>query len=84
VAVILGDGRGELVFDERYSFAGFPLAVDLGDLDGDGDLDVVASSFERAVFEIFDNDGSGRLTRRADALRASVCRLLCGPARSRW
>jgi hypothetical protein len=72
VAVITGDGRGELALAERYPFSGFPLAVDLGDLDGDGDLDVVTSSFEQAVFGIFENDGSGRLTRRTDELRASA------------
>lgn len=61
VAISLNDGSGGLM-DPTYlaeSNALFPLAIDLGDLDGDNDLDIVTSNYSSSTYQIFYNDGSG-------------------------
>ena len=67
LTTITGVGDGQLNTAQTYSLAenneGFPLAVDLGDLDGGGDLDVVTADFRTRLFLIHENDGSGALTR---------------------
>jgi hypothetical protein len=75
--VLLGDGRGNLILTQSLRTGFFPLAVDLGDLDGDSDLDVVISSFSRD-WRIFENDGTGNLTLNATypASRAGSCAVL--------
>ena len=64
-AILLGNGDGTLQPPTTYNlramgsgFNGFPLATDLGDLDGDGDLDWVTSSFD-GEFLVLLNDGAG-------------------------
>ncbi|MEQ1895242.1 MAG: FG-GAP-like repeat-containing protein, partial [Planctomycetota bacterium] len=37
-------------------------STDLGDLDGDGDLDLVVSSYGNGYWRMFRNDGSGAYT----------------------
>jgi len=36
-----------------------PRHTSLGDIDGDGDLDIVTSAFHSDAFAVFKNDGSG-------------------------
>lgn len=58
--MLLGDGTGQLgtvsLLDVPDSEN--PIAIDLGDLDGDGDLDCVVSA-GRGNWHVFSNDGSG-------------------------
>jgi hypothetical protein len=60
-AILLGDGAGGLAPPVTMPTDPFPLATDLGDLDGDGDLDWLTSSFGGDWF-VFTNDGSGTFT----------------------
>ena len=59
-AVAFGDGTGALSQPVHYSPPDhyFPLAVDLGDLDGDGDLDIVTSNYSSDSYTVFKNDGT--------------------------
>ncbi|MFQ5462178.1 MAG: FG-GAP-like repeat-containing protein [Phycisphaerae bacterium] len=57
-SILLGDGTGGLFGLQTYPTDPFGLATDLGDLDGDGDLDWITSSFGGDWF-LFTNDGSG-------------------------
>jgi hypothetical protein len=67
LTVFRGSGTGTMQVVRAYSAEQdaiplmFPLAVDLGDLDGDGDLDVVVSNFQ-GVWNLLRNDGAGGLT----------------------
>jgi hypothetical protein len=58
---LLGDGAGGLAEPVTYPVSGDPLAVDLGDIDGDGDLDVVTSEYAGDRFTIYENAGDGTL-----------------------
>ena len=60
-AVVFGDGEGGLSAPDHYSLANatFQLAIDLGDLDGDGDLDMLTSNYSSATYTVFENDGNG-------------------------
>lgn len=64
LVVLFGDGSGGLQEPVNYvpGNFNFPLAVDLGDLDGDGDLDLVASCYQSANYTVFENDGAGFYT----------------------
>ncbi len=57
-SILLGDGTGGVTLNNRYDCDNFPLATDLGDMDGDGDLDWVLSSFQGDWF-LFENLGGG-------------------------
>lgn len=59
--VLVGDGQGNLAAPAIYPIDVGGLAVDLGDLDGDGDLDMITSSFSGDWF-MFANDGAGQFT----------------------
>jgi len=78
--VLLGDGAGNL--SEPTTLLSpdmvFPLAVDLGDLDGDGDLDMVTSNYTSANYLLFENDGLGnfQLAKILDAPNRASCAIL--------
>jgi len=76
-AILLGDGAGGLGPPTDYVTDPFPLATDLGDLDGDGDLDWVTSSFAGDWY-YFENDGSGAFEFREafPAPEAASCSLV--------
>ncbi|MBL7809874.1 MAG: VCBS repeat-containing protein [Saprospiraceae bacterium] len=59
--LILGDGHGGL-FDSVIlpgSSEIYPQDIDAGDLDGDGDIDIVATCYDASYHSLFRNDGSG-------------------------
>lgn len=76
-AILLGDGNGQLAPPQLYATDPFGLATDLGDIDGDGDLDWVTSSFSGDWF-LFTNNGSGTFSfaQEFDAPLAASCALL--------
>ncbi|MCH7812729.1 MAG: VCBS repeat-containing protein [Planctomycetes bacterium] len=76
-AILFGDGTGNLAPPTTVLTDAFPLATDLGDLDGDGDLDWVTSSFLGDWF-LFTNDGQGAFAFHQEFLapQAASCALL--------
>ena len=56
--IFLNDGSGTLAVGTSYATDDFPLASDIGDLDGDGDLDWITSSYGGDWF-LFENEGDG-------------------------
>ncbi len=76
-AVLLGDGAGGLAPPVRYATDPFTIATDLGDLDGDGDLDWVTSSYA-GDWWIYANDGAGVFTfvREFASPTAASCALI--------
>lgn len=64
MAVAFGDGAGQLSEPTHYTHSTlrFPLAIDLGDLDGDGDIDIVTSNYSGPTFAVFENDGAGNFS----------------------
>jgi hypothetical protein len=75
-AVLRGDGSGGLAAAAVHPIDPFGLASDLGDLDGDGDLDWVTSSY-RGDWRLFENRGGVLAVGREIAPRtAASCALL--------
>ncbi|MEO1263645.1 MAG: FG-GAP-like repeat-containing protein [Bacteroidota bacterium] len=79
-AVAFGSGNGSLGVPTFYTPAdhSFPLAVDLGDIDGDNDLDIVTSNYSSDTYTVFENDGNGLFTPAVTLLApaASSCAIL--------
>ncbi|HET7294023.1 MAG TPA: FG-GAP-like repeat-containing protein [Vicinamibacteria bacterium] len=75
-SVLRGDGRGGLEAARLYPIAPFGLASDLGDMDGDGDLDWLTSSYS-GEWRLFDNRGDGGFDLRSlfRAPQAASCAL---------
>src|SRR5262245_44456054 len=61
-ALLRGNGDGTLDAPVFVSMPGHTPASDLGDLDGDGDLDWILSSFGGGVWRIYVNDGNGNFS----------------------
>jgi hypothetical protein len=63
VTILLGDGKGKLAVQQTVSgtFLNKPFAIDLGDIDGDKDLDVVVSNYS-GNWQILLNDGTSKVT----------------------
>lgn len=59
--ILLGDGAGNLAPPQQYNGEFFPIATDFGDLDGDGDLDWITSSYS-GDFNLYENNGMGVFT----------------------
>lgn len=60
-AILLGDGQGRTSAPVTFPTDPFTIATDLGDIDGDGDLDWVTSSFSGDWF-LFLNNGQGHFS----------------------
>jgi FG-GAP-like repeat/Bacterial Ig-like domain len=79
-AVLFGDGAGGLSQPTHYAPPNcqFPLAVDIGDIDGDGDMDFVTSNYSSDNYTVFENDGNGQFTMPVtlQAPAASSCAIL--------
>ncbi len=74
MTVHFNEGNGRLsgqIFSISPEQALFPLAIDAGDLDGDGDLDLVTSNYQSATFTVFENDGTGDFSTSVHVLRSS-------------
>jgi hypothetical protein len=77
-AILLGNGDGTLQAGVNVNLGANPgtiIATDLGDLDGDGDLDWVLSSFGGSRWYVLLNNGQGAfsLLRTIDAPSAGSC-----------
>lgn len=77
-AILLGNGNGTLqagVTVPLGSGSSTIIATDLGDLDGDGDLDWVLSSFGGSRWYVMSNNGQGAFTvnRQITAPNAGSC-----------
>ena len=55
----MGDGTLHEPLTVQMNDITLPIAVDLGDIDGDGYLDMVTSNYESANFVVWRNDGTG-------------------------
>ena len=55
-SVRFNDGSGVFSGSSNYAVGSYPYDVALGDLDGDGDLDVVTSNIGDATFSVRFND----------------------------
>ena len=75
--ILFGDGAGALSPPTTYPTDPFALATDLGDIDGDGDLDWITSSFS-GDWRLFLNDGNGlfNLFQEFPATAAASCALM--------
>jgi FG-GAP-like repeat/Bacterial Ig-like domain len=79
-AVLFGDGQGGLSQPTHYAPPNclFPLAVDIGDIDGDGDMDFITSNYSSKNYTVFENNGNGLFTMPVtlQAPKASSCAIL--------
>jgi hypothetical protein len=78
ITILLGDGAGSAAVHQSYTQdIAQPFAIDLGDLDGDMDLDVVVSNYG-ADWQILENEGDGTIAfaREVSADLAASCAIL--------
>ena len=76
-AILLGDGAGNVGAATTVPTDPFALATDIGDIDGDGDLDWVTSSYS-GDWRLYVNNGAGAFTfsQEFDTTEAASCALL--------
>jgi hypothetical protein len=76
-SVLLNTGGGQLAAPATYLTDTFPLATDIGDIDGDSDLDWMTSSFN-GDWRLYLNDGAGAFSfdQEFNAPQAASCSLL--------
>lgn len=60
--VLIGNGDGTFDAPALYSLNNLTVSTDLGDLDGDGDLDWILSSFSGGFWRFFRNNGSANFS----------------------
>jgi hypothetical protein len=60
VTIWLGDGKGALSFQARYSVGGMPRAIRLGDVNSDGNLDIVCTYWDSVAILLGNGDGTFR------------------------
>jgi hypothetical protein len=60
-SILIGNGAAQVSPPQTYGTDAFPLGVDLGDFDGDGDLDWATSSFS-GDWRLYRNNGAGSFT----------------------
>jgi len=74
VEVLYGDGDGGFASTAFHPRGFFAIAIDMGDLDGDGDLDVVSSNYGSGDFSVFENDGGALVySQTLSAAQAGSC-----------
>jgi hypothetical protein len=77
VEVLYGDGAGGFLSTTFLHRGSFTIAIDLGDLDGDGDLDVVSSNYGSSNYAVFENvEGAPTFAFTLDAPGAGSCMTL--------
>jgi hypothetical protein len=59
VSVLINNGNGTFANDVLYGADNAPVAVALGDLDGDSDLDLAVANFQNSNVSILLNNGNG-------------------------
>jgi hypothetical protein len=64
--IVKGTGNGGLQPAQVYALNGQIVGTELGDLDGDGDLDWMVSSFGGSRWYVLRNDGTGTFTQLYD------------------
>ncbi len=67
LSVHLGDGTGEFVHDADYPTGASAKDVLVGDLDGDGNLDLIVSNSGSNTLSVFMGDGTGAFAPHATA-----------------
>jgi len=73
----MGNGLGGLAAPSYYTTGFFPLAIDAGDIDGDGDLELVSSNYDSGTWTLYENrNGVFMNPRTLDASTAGSCATL--------
>ena len=68
-SLFLGDGTGAMTFSATLGGASSRYRVEVGDLDGDGDLDAIATGHPSGDgAEVYRNDGGGAFTTSSQAV----------------
>lgn len=60
-AILLNTGSGSFELSHQYETGNNPFALDLGDVNGDGALDIVVSAYTSAEYAVLLNRGDGSM-----------------------